>query len=156
MIQEDVPSIHIAPDYGLLEAIDTENQGISVAISGIPKYQVPSVSWVRPITSQPLLLDAVRGFRLNNVWKLLFPCALVCVGKPWKCEDFHLSCSTAGCKVIARCLTSYAWIFGISSSSLWLGRKSCEENQSWEDGAVGKMIRTQALGLLNPFFPDTQ
>ena len=64
-----------------LEAMDTENQGISVAISSIPKYQVPSVSCVRPITSQPLLLDAVRGFRLNNVWKLLFPCALVCVGK---------------------------------------------------------------------------
>ena len=89
MIQEDVPSIHIAPDYGLLEAIDTENQGISVAISGIPKYQVPSVSCVRPITSQPLLLDAARGFRLSNVWKLLFPCALVCVGKPWNCKDFH-------------------------------------------------------------------
>ena len=51
----------------------------------------------------------------------------------------------------ARCLTSYAWIFGISSSSWWLGMKTCEE--SWEDGAVGKMIRTQALGLLNPFLP---
>lgn len=53
MIQEDVPSIHIAPDYGLLEAIDTENQGISVAISGIPKYQVPSVSWVRLVETSP-------------------------------------------------------------------------------------------------------
>lgn len=88
MIQEDVQLIHIAQDEDLLEAIDTENQGISAAISGIPKYQVR----VRPITSQPLLLDAVRGFRLSNVWKLLFPCALVCVGK-----HGNVRISTAGC-----------------------------------------------------------
>ena len=45
-----------------------------------------------PDTSQTLLLDGFqsaqnRGFRLSNVWKPLFPCALVCeLGKHGNCE----------------------------------------------------------------------